>query len=112
MLQGEEEGLLRAVDVAGLGQGDAQAAGEPHMPVRDEPAHQVGGRVPVAAVEVGAGQQVVRTGFGGGDGVPEHVDGLVGPPRIEEGDTGGGQPAQGRGGVGGCGGQRGRRRGA
>jgi hypothetical protein len=64
--------------------------------VRDEPAHQVDGRVPGAAVEVGAGQEVVRAGLRGGDGVPEHVDGLVGPPRIEEGDTGGGQPARAR----------------
>jgi hypothetical protein len=56
VLQGEEEGLLGAGEFADLGQGDAQAPGEPHMPVRDEPAHQVDGRVPGAAVEVGAGQ--------------------------------------------------------
>ena len=72
-----------------------EASGVPHVPVLDEPAQQVDGAVPVAVVEVGAGQQVVRAGLGGGDGVQQDVDGLVGPAGLEQRDAGRGQPAQG-----------------
>ncbi len=43
MLQREPERLLRPLDVADLGQRDAQASGEPHVPVRDEPGQEVDG---------------------------------------------------------------------
>ena len=107
MLQRETERLLRAFDVADLGQCDTQASGEPHVPVRDEPGQEVDGAVPVAVVEVGPGQQVVRAGLGGGDGMPQDVDGLVGPAGLEQRGAGRGQPAQGGGRGGGHLGQRG-----
>jgi hypothetical protein len=95
VVQRQPERRLGPVRVADLGQGHAQAAGEAHVSVVDEPGQQLRGRKPVAGVEVGADQQVVGAGLARRDGAPQGVDGLVDASGVEQGGRGGGQPAGG-----------------